>query len=116
MKTLLLDAMGLSHILFWMQRLLDQAAILIRDARELPPERATRSFQEAVGLLEAVPPGKERDGMMALAYLRMSQTQRKMGQGREADRSYMLGYSYARTSREERVRRLAEKLGEEFKG
>lgn len=99
-----------------MQRLLDQAAILIRNSRDLTPDRAVRGFQEAITLLEAVPPGKERDGMMALAYLRLAQVQRKVGQGREAERSYMLGYSYARTSREERVRRLAEKLGEEFTG
>lgn len=99
-----------------MQRLLDQAAVLIRDSRDLPPDRAVRGFQEAIALLEAVPPGKERDGMMALAYLRLAQAQRKAGQGREAERSYMLGYSYARTSREERVRRLAEKLGEDFTG
>ncbi|GEM85378.1 hypothetical protein [Meiothermus granaticius] len=97
-----------------MQRLLDQAAILIRDSRDLPPEQATRGFQEAIALLEAVAPGKERDGMMALAYLRLAQVQRKIGQKREAERAYLLGYSYARTSREERVRRLAEKLGEEF--
>ncbi|MER3483062.1 MAG: hypothetical protein C4332_07880 [Meiothermus sp.] len=99
-----------------MQRLLDQAALLIRDAREQPPEQAGRGFQEAVALLEAVPPGRERDGMMALAYLRLSQVQRKEGKTKEAERSYMLGYSYARTSREERVRRLAERLGEELTG
>lgn len=99
-----------------MQRLLDQAALLIRDARDQPPERAAGVFKEAVALLEAVPPGRERDGMMALAYLRLSQAQRKGGKTKEAERSYMLGYSYARTSREERVRRLAEKIGEEMAG
>lgn len=99
-----------------MQRLLDQAANLIRDARELQNESAISALQESVALLEAVRPGKERDGMMALAYLRMAQAQRRIGKNREADRSYMVGYSYARTSREERVRRLAEKLSEEFQG
>lgn len=97
-----------------MQRLLDQAAILIRDARELSPEQATGSLKEAVGLLEAVRPCKERDGMMALAFLRLAQLQRRLGKSRDAERAYILGYSYARTSREERVRRLAEKLAEEF--
>ncbi|MDX2005811.1 MAG: hypothetical protein SFU83_11085 [Meiothermus sp.] len=97
-----------------MQRLLDQAASLIRDARELEPQKALGSFHEAVGLLEAVRPGKERDGMMALAYLRLAQAQQRLGQRRDSERSFMLGYSYARTSREDRVRRLAEKLAEEF--
>ena len=97
-----------------MQRLLDQAAVLIRDARELSPEQAVASLKESVGLLEAVRPSKERDGMMALAYLRLAQVQRQLGKRNEAERAYMLGYSYARSSREERVRRLAEKLSEEF--
>ncbi|GIW25640.1 hypothetical protein [Meiothermus sp.] len=97
-----------------MQRLLDQAAILIRDARELPPEQAVGSLKESVGLLEAVRPSKERDGMMALAYLRLAQMQRQLGKRKEAERAFMLGYSYARSSREERVRRLAEKLSQEF--
>ncbi len=96
------------------QRLLDQAANLIRDAREMQNEQAISALQEAVALLEAVRPSKERDGMMALAYLRLAQTQRRMGRGKDADRSFMVGYSYARTSREERVRRLAEKMGEEL--
>jgi hypothetical protein len=96
------------------QRLLDQAAVLIRDARELSPEQAVGSLRESVGLLEAVRPSKERDGMMALAYLRLAQMQRQLGRRNEAERAYMLGYSYARSSREERVRRLAEKLGEEL--
>lgn len=96
------------------QRLLDQAATLIRDARDLQAEQAISSLQESVALLEAVRPGKERDGMMALAYLRLAQAQRRIGKGKDADRSFMVGYSYARTSREERVRRLAEKINEEF--
>lgn len=71
-------------------------------------------MKESVGLLEAVRPSRERDGMMALAYLRLAQMQRQLGKRIEAERAYMLGYSYARSSREERVRRLAEKLSEEF--
>jgi hypothetical protein len=96
------------------QRLLDQAAILIRDARELSAEQATGLLKEAVALLEAVRPSKERDGMLALAFLRLAQMQRHLGKRHDAERAYMLGYSYARTSREERVRRLAERLAEEF--
>lgn len=103
-----------ADILWAVQRLLDQAAILIRDARESPPERAVGSLKESVGLLEAVRPSKERDGMMALAYLRLAQMQRQLGKRQEAERAFMLGYSYARSSREERVRRLAEKLSQEF--
>ncbi|RIH87394.1 hypothetical protein Mlute_00950 [Meiothermus luteus] len=99
-----------------MQRLLDQAALLIRKARELPPQEAVASLKEAVGLLEAVRPSKERDGMMALAYLRLAQLEGQRGRRQEAERAFMLGYSYARTSREERVRRLAERLGQELAG
>ena len=99
-----------------MQRLLDQAVNLIRDARELTPQEATQRLGEAIALLEAVRPGKERDGMMALAYMRLAQTQRGMGKKADSERSFMVGYSYARTSREERVRRLAEELSEEFVG
>lgn len=99
-----------------MQRLLDQAANLIRDARELTPQESAQRLNEAIALLEAVRPGKERDGMMALAFMRLAQAQRRMGKNAESERSFMVGYSYARTSREERVRRLAEKLSEEFVG
>ncbi len=97
-----------------MQRLLDQAARLIQNARDLPAAEALAFLREAIGLLEACRPAKERDGMMALAYLRLAQAERQLGRRAEAERAYMLGYSYARTSREERVRRLAERLGEEF--
>ena len=97
-----------------MQRLLDQAANLIREAREQEAGQSVGNLQESVALLEAIKPGKERDGMMALAYLRLAQAHGRMGQKREAERSFMIGYSYARTSREERVRRLAEKMVDEF--
>jgi len=107
-------ARGLSAILGSVQRLLDQAAVFIRDAREAPPEQAVGMLKEAVALLEAVRPSKERDGLMALAYLRLSQLQRQLGKRNEAERFFLLGYSYARSSRQERVRRLAEKLNLEF--
>lgn len=97
-----------------MQRLLDRAAHLIREARDLAPGEVVPRLKEALGLLEAVRPGPERDGMIGLAYLRLAQAQKALGQPREAERAFMLGYSYARTSREDRVRRFAEKLKEEF--
>ncbi len=101
-------------ILGFVQRLLDQAAVLIRDAREALPEQAVDALKEAVALLEAARPSRERDGMMALAYLRLAQLQRQLDRRNEAERFFMLGYSYARSSRQERVRRLAEKLNREF--
>lgn len=101
-------------ILGFVQRLLDQAAVFIRDAREAPLEQAVGLLKEAVTLLEAARPSKERDGLMALAYLRLAQLQRQLGKRNEAERFFMLGYSYARSSRQERVRRLAEKLNSEF--
>jgi len=96
------------------QRLLDQAAYLIREARDLGPAEMVPRLKEALEILEAVRPSSERDGMMGLAYLRLAQAQKNLGQPREAERAFMLGYSYARTSREDRVRRFAEKLKEEF--
>ncbi|RDI96616.1 hypothetical protein DV704_02055 [Meiothermus sp. QL-1] len=99
-----------------MQRLLDQAALLIQQAGERPPQQALVSLQDSLGLLEAVRPSKERDGMMALAYLRLAQVQLELGRPQEAERAFMLGYSYARTSREARVRRLAERLSPMFAG
>jgi hypothetical protein len=96
------------------QRLLDQAAEILQDARDMAPAEAVGKFKEAVSLLEAVRPGSERDGLMALAYLRLAQLQKRLSNRPEAERVFMLGYSYARTSREERVRRFAEKLREEL--
>lgn len=97
-----------------MQRLLDQATVFIRDAREAPLEQAGGLLKEAVALLEAARPSRERDGLIALAYLRLAQQQRQLGKRKEAKRFFMLGYSYARSSRQQRVRRLAEKLSGEF--
>ncbi len=97
-----------------MNILLDQAANVIRDAMEFSGERRSSKLNEAIGLLEAVKPTRERDGMMALAYLRLSQTQKEIGKKQDAERNFMVGYSYSRTSREERVRRLAEKMSSEY--
>jgi hypothetical protein len=94
--------------------LLDKAANILRDARDLQPKEALAQLQEALGLLEGAKPNSERDGMMALAHLRLAQTHARMGKAQEAERSFMAGYSYARTSREDRVRRFAEKLREEM--
>jgi hypothetical protein len=96
------------------QRLLDQAAEKIRDARQMEPEQTPKALLESIALLEAVKPGRERDGMMAVAYLRLAQAQRTLGKPSEAESAFVMGYSYARTSREERVRRLAERLSDEF--
>ncbi len=82
----------------------------MKDVRELSPQDAISKLREAAGLLQAVRPGKERDGMLALAELRLSQAQKGLGNQAEAERSLIVGYSYARTSREVRVRRFAEKL------
>lgn len=98
-----------------MQGLLDKAANILRDARELPPKEAVNQLQEALGFLEGARPNPERDGMLALAHLRLAQVLGRMGRPQEAERSFMVGYSYARTSREDRVRRFAEKLREEMK-
>lgn len=97
-----------------MQRLLDQAAEILQDARDTAPAEAIGKLKEALSLLEAARPGSERDGLMALAYLRLVQAQKRLGNLAEAERAFMLGYSYARTSREDRVRRFAEKLREEL--
>ena len=97
-----------------MQVLLDKAANILRDARDLPPKEAISQLQEALGFLEGIKPNAERDGMLALAHLRLAQMLGRMGKPQEAERSFMVGYSYARTSREDRVRRFAEKLREEM--
>lgn len=56
--------------------------------------------------LERLPPSRERDGLLALAYLRLYRLV-----GRE---EFLLrGYSYARTSRLEGPRLLAQRLLEE---
>jgi len=56
--------------------------------------------------LERFPPGRERDGLLAVAYLRLYQVVKRP--------EYLFrGYSYARTARVEEVRALAERLWEE---
>ncbi len=72
-------------------------------------------FLETIRLsLEAEPPGRERDGLLALAHLRSAQALRALGHEEKAQRAFMLGFSYARTSGEQRVRCFAEHLQESF--
>ncbi|AEB11549.1 hypothetical protein [Marinithermus hydrothermalis] len=97
-----------------MRDVLDRAAKELDRVRRLPPEKGIAVIQEALALLEAVPPGRERDGMMALAYLRLAQLKQRLGKSEEAERAFWVGFSYARTSGEVRVRRFAERLKEEF--
>lgn len=76
-----------------------------------PPRHAPRGPEPlpATGDREAfgaVPPGRERDGLLAVAYLRLYQVVKRP--------EYLFrGYSYARTARVEEVRALAERLWEE---
>lgn len=80
---------------------------LARALRETPLEaRQVPRLREISKLLHRLPPGRERDGLLAVAYLRLYQLV-----GQEED--YLGGYSYARTSRLEPVRLLGERLGED---
>ncbi|AAS81178.1 MULTISPECIES: hypothetical protein [Thermus] len=80
---------------------------LARALRGTPPEARNLSrLQEIAKLLERFPPGRERDGLLAVAYLRLYQVVKRP--------EYLFrGYSYARTARVEEVRALAERLWEE---
>lgn len=79
---------------------------LARALRETPLEASqVRRLREIARLLHRLPPGRERDGLLAVAYLRLFQLE-----GKEED--YLRGYSYARTARLEPVRLLSERLGE----
>ncbi len=80
---------------------------LARTLGEIPLEASSVPlFLEVVKRLHRLPPSPKRDGLLALAYLRLYQLR-----GLEED--FLRGYSYARTSRQEGVRRLAERLLEE---
>lgn len=82
-------------------------AELARALRETPLEAGQAGRLRTIAkLLHRLPPGRERDGLLAVAYLRLYQIL-----GREED--YLRGYSYARTARLEPVRLLGERLGEE---
>ncbi|TBH21732.1 hypothetical protein [Thermus thermamylovorans] len=79
---------------------------LARALRETPLEAGQASrLQEIAKRLHRLPPGRERDGLLAVVYLRLHQLL-----GREEH--YLRGYSYARTARLEPARLWAERLGE----
>ncbi len=79
-------------------------AHLARALRETPAHReASSKLREIVKLLHRLPPSRERDGLLAVAYLRLYQAL-----GKEED--YLRGYSYARTARVEAVRLMAERM------
>ncbi len=80
---------------------------LTRALRETPLEaQGEGRLREIAKLLHRLPPGRERDGLLALVYLRLYRLTRK-------EEHYLRGYSYARTARLEPVRLLAERLSEE---
>ncbi len=79
-------------------------AHLARALRQTPAHReASSKLREIVKLLHRLPPSRERDGLLAVAYLRLYQAL-----GKEED--YLRGYSYARTARVEAVRLMAERM------
>jgi hypothetical protein len=81
-------------------------ADLARALRETPLEaQAERRLQGIVRLLHRLPPGRERDGLLAVAYLRLYQIAKR-------EEFFLRGYSYARTARLLPVRLMAEKMGE----
>lgn len=85
-------------------------AHLARALKEAPPRReASSRLREIAKLLHRLPPSRERDGLLAVAYLRLYQAL-----GQEED--YLRGYSYARTSRVEAVRLMAERMAQTSEG
>ena len=77
---------------------------LAQALRKTPVEAASiPRFLELSRLLHRLSPTRERDGLLALVYLRLYQLRRE-------EEDFLLGYSYARTSRVEAVRLLAERL------
>jgi len=81
-------------------------ADLARALRGTPLEASQAPrFREIARLLHRLHPGRERDGLLAVVYLRLYQLL-----GQEED--YLKGYSYARTAKLEPVRLLGERLGE----
>ena len=93
--------------LFAVRGLGETLADLARALRETPLEAYGEGrLREIVRLLHRLPPGRERDGLLAVAYLRLYQLTKK-------EEHYLRGYSYARTARLEPVRLLAERYSEE---
>ncbi|ADR37127.1 hypothetical protein Ocepr_1674 [Oceanithermus profundus DSM 14977] len=71
-----------------------------------PPEELRRQLER----LFEEPPSPLRDGTIAFVYLNLA---RRL-EGDEAERCFVAGYSYARTSRDPQARPLAERVREEF--
>jgi len=71
---------------------------------------AARSLRELFDALTEQPPSRQRDARMALVALALAEH----GGGKGAERWFVTGYSYARTSRDPEVRARAERLRERF--
>lgn len=79
---------------------------LARALRGTPPRPGTSPGYRRSRSFWSGSPGRERDGLLAVAYLRLYQVVKRP--------EYLFrGYSYARTARVEEVRALAERLWEE---
>jgi len=57
-----------------------------------------------------LPPSRLRDGRIARVYLELA----RRTQGKERERAFLAGYSYARTSRDPEARHMTERLWREF--
>ncbi len=95
------QAAGYSRGVWSAARVLEEAG---RRLGALPEGRGTvQALKAIIKDLERLPPSRERDGLLALAYLRLYRVERR--------EEYLLrGYSYARTSRLEGPRLLAERI------
>ncbi|MEX2502646.1 MAG: hypothetical protein WD336_09735 [Trueperaceae bacterium] len=70
---------------------------------------AAVAYHEALSDLHAVKPQRMRDVLLAQVYLSRSRIEADLDPAR-AERDFRLGYSYARTTQEPRVRDLAERM------
>lgn len=84
-----------------MRGVLERAQALLQEAK--PRGQDLARLEEAVRLLESSCPSRERDALLALAYLKLYQTVQK-------EEYYLRGYSYARTSQKEEALALAERV------
>jgi len=71
---------------------------------------SVEALRSGLERLFALPPSRRRDGRVARIFLELS---RRTG-GKERERAFLAGYSYARTSRDPQARLLAERLRREF--
>ena len=84
-----------------MRGVLEAAQALLQGAK--PQVQDLPRLQEAVRILESSRPSRERDALLALAYLKLYQTVQR-------EEYYLRGYSYARTSQKEEALALAERV------